>query len=753
MKSIAHILKVIAVMLTTGYQSFSQYSIELRFINELSEPTIGKLELYQNETKIREITKKTVFLFDVPKKGEYQIKYNAEGYQPINEFIQIDSASKRLSFTLTSIENTLTEVVVSGTLEEISIDESPVKIETINSSLFQKNPSPNLFQALNMVNGVKPQINCNVCNTGDIHINGMEGPYTMILIDGMPIVSGLSSVYGLMGIPNSIIERVEVMKGPAGALYGSEAMGGIINVITKNVNTAPKIYFDQQLSSWMESSTDLALSYKLTKHSNGLFSTNYFKYGNAVDNNKDGFTDLTLQDRISLFNKITFKRNNESVFHFGTRYIYEDRWGGQTNWNKTYRGSDEVYGESIYTNRLEILSSYKFPFKEKIQWQFSYNYHHQNSYYGINAFNALQQIGFSQMYWTKQFNEKHQLINGIAARSIIYDDNTVITLDENQNNKIDKRIIYGFFTQYSFQPNTNNHFLTGFRMDYDKQHGIIPSPRIAYKHDFKNKSSFRFNAGTGFRVVSIFTEDHMALTGARTVVFEEELKPEESINFNANYNKQWDFNYTTLKLDAQVFNTIFSNRIIADYDTDPRLVIYENLKGKATTQGASLNIECTNAWPLKINTGITYAEVYYETEENSVLIKKQQLFAPKWSGNFMMSYTYAKKLISIDVTGNWYGPQRLPIQPNDFRPEYSPWFMIMNLQLRKTYKSFEFYGGIKNILNFVPEHPIMRPEDPFNADALNTVTNPNGYTFDPSYNYASLQGRNFYLGIRIRKTN
>lgn len=753
MKSIAHILKVISVMLTTGYQSFSQYSIELRFINELSEPTIGKLELYQNETKIREITKKSVFLFDVPKKGEYQIKYNAEGYQPINEFIQIDSASKRLSFTLTSNENTLTEVVVSGTLEEISIDESPVKIETINSSLFQKNPSPNLFQALNMVNGVKPQINCNVCNTGDIHINGMEGPYTMVLIDGMPIVSGLSSVYGLMGIPNSIIERVEVMKGPAGALYGSEAMGGIINVITKNVNTAPKIYFDQQLSSWMESSTDLALSYKLTKHSNGLFSTNYFKYGNVVDNNKDGFTDLTLQDRISLFNKITFKRNNESVFHFGTRYIYEDRWGGQTSWNKTYRGSDEVYGESIYTNRLEILSSYKFPFKEKIQWQFSYNYHHQNSYYGVNAFNALQQIGFSQMYWTKQFNEKHQLINGIAARSIIYDDNTVITLDENQNNKIDKRIIYGFFTQYSFQPNTKNHFLAGFRLDYDKQHGIIPSPRLAYKHDFKNKSSFRFNAGTGFRVVSIFTEDHMALTGARNVVFEEELKPEESINFNANYNKQWDFKYTTLKLDAQVFNTIFSNRIIADYDTDPRLVIYENLKGNATTQGASLNIECTNAWPLKINTGLTYAEVYYETEDSSALIKRQQLFAPKWSGNFMISYTYAKKLISIDVTGNWYGPQRLPIQPNDFRPEYSPWFMIMNLQLRKTYKSFEFYGGIKNILNFVPEHPIMRPEDPFNADALNTVTNPNGYTFDPSYNYASLQGRNFYLGIRIRKTN
>src|ERR1041385_1507951 len=140
----------------------------------------------------------------------------------------------------------LEEITVTGTLQEIKTSESPVKVEIISPKLFQKNPSPNLFQAVGMVNGVKPQINCNVCNTGDIHINGMEGPYTMILIDGMPIVSGLSTVYGLMGIPNSIVERIEIMKGPAGALYGSEAMGGIINVITKNASTAPRFYFDQQ---------------------------------------------------------------------------------------------------------------------------------------------------------------------------------------------------------------------------------------------------------------------------------------------------------------------------------------------------------------------------------------------------------------------------------------------------------------------------------------------------------------------------
>src|SRR5690606_28364296 len=104
--------------------------------------------------------------------------------------------------------------------------------EVYNKAFLRCNPTPSLFESLQMINGVRPQLNCNVCSTGDIHMNGLEGAYTMILLDGMPIVSGLASVYGLTGIPGSLIERIEVVKGPASALYGSEAVGGIINVIT-----------------------------------------------------------------------------------------------------------------------------------------------------------------------------------------------------------------------------------------------------------------------------------------------------------------------------------------------------------------------------------------------------------------------------------------------------------------------------------------------------------------------------------------
>ena len=157
-----------------------------------------------------------------------------------------------------------------------------------------------------MVNGVRPQLNCSVCNTGDIHINGMEGPYTMVLIDGMPIVSGLSTVYGINGIPMHMIDRIEVIKGPASTLYGSEAVGGLINIVTKKINQAPVFSVDLMGTSWQEYNIDLGVKSSFGKFET-LLGANYFHYNNPIDNNNDNFTDVALNQRVSLFNKWSFK--------------------------------------------------------------------------------------------------------------------------------------------------------------------------------------------------------------------------------------------------------------------------------------------------------------------------------------------------------------------------------------------------------------------------------------------------------------
>lgn len=683
--------------------------------------------------------------------GVYQINVTATGFLPVKLKLQVPEETGHLiSIEMQAAQTDLSEIVVTGTLKEMSRLESPVPVEVYTPKLFQKNPVPSLFEALNMVNGVKPQLNCNVCNTGDIHINGMEGPYTMILIDGMPIVSALSTVYGLNGIPSSLVERIEVVKGPGSSLYGSEAMGGIINVITKNPLKAPLVSADIFATTWGEYSADASVKWKAGK-AQSLLGINYFNYNRPLDKNDDGFTDVTIQKRISVFNKWSFDRKDNKLASLAARYVYEDRWGGQMNWNKNFRGSDSIYGESIYTNRWEMIGMYQLPVKERIFTQFSYNYHQQNSWYGLTPYMAKQQIFFGQVYWDKQVGKKHNLLLGASYRLTYYDDNTPGTASpDGLKNAPAHTPLPGIFVQDEWQINEKNKLLAGYRYDYDKHHGGVHSPRLAYKWS-PGKNILRASVGTGYRVVNLFTEDHAALTGAREVVITEALLPERSYNANINFVRKLIFNDAFVGIDLTGFYSYFTNKIVGDFDTDPDKIIYDNLKGHAVSRGVSLNLDVNFAFPLKVLAGITYMDVYQVEDKQGlgVMERSVQLNAPNWSGTWAVSYTLPRNW-TVDFTGKWDGPMRLPVLPNDYRPEYSPWFAIANLQLTKKFnKGFEIYGGVKNLFNFVPADPIMRPFDPFDKKADDPVNNPYGYTFDPSYNYAPLQGIRGFLGVRF----
>lgn len=675
--------------------------------------------------------------------GKYLLQVSAVGFQASRKEIVVKNEPLQFSIDLTEQQNDLTEVVVTGTMKEVSKASSPVPVEVYTPKFFQKSAPSNLFEAVSQVNGVKPQLNCNICNTGDIHINGMEGPYTQVLIDGMPIVSGLATVYGLMGIPLSMIERVEIIKGPAASLYGSEAMGGTINVITKNASKAPKFITDLNYSSWNEMNFDAGVKLRLKK-ANSLIGLNYFAYNDPRDNNNDGFADVTLQNRISLFNKWNFERKNKKQLQAGARLYYEDRWGGQMNWNKSFRGGDSVYGESIYTKRAELFGTYELPTKEQFFINWSANLHDQNSYYGTTAYMAQQNIAFLQLHWTKQISHRHNLLAGVAQRFTFYNDNTTAT------KKPEKTYLPGLFVQDEWSFSNQNTLLTGIRLDHNSVHGLVFSPRLALKLQPANNHTVRLSTGTGFRVVNIFTEDHAALTGARDVVIAENLEPERSFNSILNWQYNFQSAHSSGFIETNIFYSYYFNKIIPDYDIDPNKIIYQNLAGHGIGKGVSLNADWAYLHNNKFNIGVSYMDVYQKRKDGSgKLIKQQQVQAPKWSGTFSFSKTFPKPFIIIDVTGNWYGPMRLPILPNDYRPEYSPWFCLANLQItKKTIKGWEFYGGIKNLFDFIPTNPIMRPGDPFDKYVNDPVTNPNEYTFDPSYNYAPLQGRKVYVGLR-----
>ncbi len=638
------------------------------------------------------------------------------------------------------------DVVITGTIKPMSKSKSPVAVEIYSQKFFQKNPTPNVFEAIAMVNGVKPQLNCSVCNTGDIHINGLEGPYTMILIDGMPIVSSLSTVYGLSGIPNSLIDRIEVVKGPASSLYGSEAMGGVINIITKNALTAPKLSVDLMTTSWAENNFDLSTKFTFGKNIASILSLNYFNFNKKIDQNNDNFTDAALQNRISVFNKWNFQRKENRLGSFALRYLYEDRFGGEMQWNKSFRGSNEVYGESIYTNRVEAFGVYQWPIKESVITQFSYNFHDQNSFYGSNPFTATQKVAFAQTYWDKKLGN-HDLILGATFKKTFYDDNTPGTLSaDGFTNSPMKSPIFGAFIQDQWEINEKHTLLLGYRFDYDKIHYSVHSPRFAWKFSPNPYHTLRLNFGTGFRVVNLFTEDHAALTGSREVVIQSDLKPERSVNGNLNYMWKIPVGDRMINFDASAFYTYFSNKIVGDFDSEPDKIIYDNLQGYGVSRGLSLNLDYSFNFPLSINLGITYLDVYQKFDgENE---KVQQLHAPKWSGTYSLTYKFPSNL-TIDFTGQFYGPMRLPVLPNDYRPEYSPFYSLANVQVSKSFESgFEVYCGIKNLFNFTPNDPLMRPFDPFDKNVDDPINNPNHYTFDTTYGYAPMQRIRGFLGVK-----
>ena len=461
-----------------------------------------------------------------------------------------------------------------------------------------------------------------------------------------------------------------------------------------------------------------------------------------------------MQERISVFNKFTIDRKSKKEFSLAGRFFYEDRWGGELQWNKSYRGGDEVYGESIYTKRYEALGKYQLPVTENIFASFSYTNHNQNSAYGHVFFLAKQEIAYGQITWDKKINN-HDFLLGTAYRYQYYNDNTVATITA------EKTKISSLFIQDEVKLTEKHSVLLGARYDYNSIHGSIFTPRIAFKWKPTKNDILRLNAGTGFRVVNLFTEEHAALTGSREVIITEHLNPEKSYNINLNYLKKFELaNGTHSIIEFSTWYTYFKNQILPDYDTNPNQIIYSNLNGYSKTYGITGNLELIFPFGLKTMIGFTALESKNKRDR----IISTPILTEKFSATWGITYDIPKWFLSIDYTGNLYGPMRLPLLGDlDPRKEHSPFWSIQNIQFTyKKFNPFEIFGGVKNLLNWTPNknNPflIARANDPFdkevvfdaNGNATATPNNPYALTFDPSYVYGPNQGIRGFIGVRYR---
>lgn len=667
-------------------------------------------------------------LNDVPA-GKHELIVSAIGYNKHITAVEVKQGENTINPILKESSYKLDQVVVTGTMKESFIQASPVKVEVITQKFLEKVATANVMEIIENVNGVQKQVNCGVCGTNDIHINGMEGPYTLVLIDGMPIMSSLSTVYGLNGIPTSLIKQIEVIKGPSSTLYGTEAVAGVINIITKKPKDVSLLEFDAFFNSHEEKNLDFAFAPKMNKV-DMLFSGNLYNMQKFIDDNEDTFADVPFSNRLSLFNRWSLKRKSGKTLEFSAKYYKEDRYGGVEEWTDADRGSGSIYGESIYTDRVELTGTYQFPLEENIRVDASYNYHHQDSYYGTTKYEAWQEVYFANFLWDKQIGLNHDFLMGYTHRYQSYIDSTLAMVNE-------QKFIPGLFVQDEIKLRHNLSLLGGIRADHHKDHGLIYSPRLNVKWNPETYTTVRLNGGTGFRTVNLFTEDHAALTGSREVFVVEDLDPEESYNLNLNINHVFTLGESSGTIDFDAFYTYFTNKILPDYDTDPNKIIYANLDGVSISRGVAFSVQQNFEFPLSLTAGGTFLDVYSEDLDGN---REEEVFAPKFSGVFSVSYALDKHDATIDWTGKITGPMNLPTYPEPFsRAEISPWFALQHVQLNKKFNSqFSAYGGVKNIFDYTQDTPLVDWEDPFSGD------------FDTAYAYGPLQGRRFVFGIKYK---
>ncbi|MCW9707555.1 TonB-dependent receptor [Fodinibius salsisoli] len=673
--------------------------------------------------------------------GSYTLRATFIGYKEFTTNISINAGQTTpVDITLKKATSQMNEMVVTGTMRKTYVKDSPVKVEVVNTEkLTQGKTSSNFMDLVGSVNGLTTQLNCGVCGTNAIRINGVEGPNTAVLIDGMPIMGALASVYGLNGISPSIIDQVEVIKGPQSTLYGTQALGGVVNIITKNPATTPTFSADVYGKSTEEGNIDIAASPKIGRFK-GFISGNTLRMENYFDHNNDQFNDVAKNSRISLFGKGTLEgKNGEQRMNIAAKFYDENRTGGVKAFTDDMRGSDQIYGESIYTRRAELMTDYRpAGLDERLRFSGAFTYHDQDSYYGTEHYDARQGIIYGQSTWDQPVSESFQLLTGATLRYQTYNDNTPATSDGTN-----RRFIPGLFAQGELSLGEVT-LLGGLRVDHHEEHGFVTAPRLSAKYSPTELMTLRASGGTGFRVVNVFTEDHAALTGSREVVFTEDLDPERSRSVTASIEQIIPFGANPMTLSLDGFYTHFSNKIIPDYDQDPDLIVYENLDGFSVTRGFSVGVDQNfTVFPLSYNANFTLMDVF--TDEGG---QRQALtYAPDYTGNVGLTYNFNPLDVSIGYTGNLVGSKRMPDSyVEDFgRDRWTPAYSTHDIKLSKEFTNvnsangigFEAYLSVENLFDYTQGSPLVDASAPF------------GPQFDTIYTWGPLVGRTFSLGARI----
>ena len=652
---------------------------------------------------------------------------------------------------LLKISQVLDDVVVKerkqGTIIS-SID--PVKTENITSTELRKAACCDLAGCFETQISVHPQVTNVITNAKELRIAGISGVYNQVLIDGLPMIQGLSYTYGISSIPGTLVNNIYIAKGANSVLQGFESISGQINVITKDPDLNEPLFLNAYMNSFGEKQVNADVAFKLGKGEN-LLAVHAVQPAGKRDLDEDNFLDVPLLERYLISDKWKFGTEGEWGWNgeFMLRYLHEKRTGGQVDFNAEQNlGSNSVYGQQVQLSQPEILSKVNFRFNDDNNFSFFLSgfRQQQDSWFGTVQYSARQTNLYANFQYEWYYSEQNQLKTGVTYRhldleeDIAFSDNSLGRTYDGTYRR--REHIPGFFAENSMQLLKGKlTWMLGIRGDNHNQFGFMFTPRTLLKYDLDEFTVLRANAGLGWRTVNLFSENINLLVSSRDVIFEEMPNAEEATNLGLNLTRKIENTNLSAYLSADFYHTTFQNQIFPDYDSDPTKAIIRNFRGTSISNSLQLESGFRFWKALEFKLGYNFLDVYRKEGD----FKQALPFNAKHRFVGVIGYQPLSNKFQIDANIHWYGKQRLPdtrINPEAFRrPDFSEAYSVLSAQFTYNFNKFEVYAGCENIFDFRQRRPILSWENPFGA------------YFDTSSVWGPTRGREFYLGARysIRK--
>lgn len=690
--------------------------------------------------------------------GKYTLRVQVMGYKTQEKTITVSAEATSVVHFQMEEESFMTdEVVVSANRNEVSRKAAPVVVNVMSVKLFETVNSTDLAKSLNFQSGLRVENNCQNCGFPQVRINGLEGPYSQILINSRPIISALSGVYGLEQIPVNMIERVEVVRGGGSALFGANAVGGTINIITKDpINNSFQVastMSNMNGKSWEQyMGGNVSLVAKDNSYGIALYET--YRNRNPYDADGDGFSELGKLNMNTFGMRAYYRPNYFSRINVEYHTTNEFRRGGN-KFNLQPHESDITEQTKHIINSGGLSYDRYWGEKHKMSVYGSIQHTDRNSYYGaqqdMNAYGKTNDLTWvvGGMYVGNM--DRCLFAPATFTGGVEYQNNSLHDVMTGYHRDMQQDVrIAGGFVQNEWRLNRWT-MLVGARLD---KHNLIDhpifSPRVNFLYKPSDNLQARLTYSTGFRAPQAYDEDlHVTAVGGEGVQIRlaEGLREERSNSFSGSVDWSFPMGHWQSNILLEGFYTdlhhVFVLEDIGLDENGDKIKERRNGSG-AKVYGVNLDAKVAHGREAQLQLGFTVqrsrynrAEIWTSEGEEEQTTKRMPR-TPDYYGYF--TFTSAPlKSFDFSLSGTYTGKMIVPHMAGYIeksRMEHTPQFVDLNLKLNYTFVlkdhiKMQVNGGIQNIFNS------------FQKDL------DKGEFRDAGYFYGPTQPRTYFVGIKI----